>query len=104
MTVSSTVYEATLVERQTNRYWSLEYLRRNSDRIWPVLVLRWLREHENLGLILLEDLGLELAMRFNRSVDLGDRLHVKVSYADPRQDDIRFQEMTVQESAESASL
>jgi exoribonuclease II len=104
MTVSSTAYEATLVERQTNRYWSLEYLRRNSDRIWPVLVLRWLREHENLGLILLEDLGLELAMRFNRSVDLGDRLHVKVSYADPRQDDIRFQEMSVQESTESASV
>jgi exoribonuclease II len=98
MSVSSTAYEATLVERQTNRYWSLEYLRRNSDRIWPVLVLRWLREHENLGLILLEDLGLELAMRFNRSVGLGDRLHVKVSYADPRQDDIRFQEMIVQES------
>jgi exoribonuclease II len=98
MTVGNAAYEATLVERQTNRYWSLEYLRRNSDRIWPVLVLRWLREHENLGLILLEDLGLELAMRFNRSVGLGDRLHVKVSYADPRQDDIRFQEMAVQET------
>ncbi len=97
MRVSSTAYESNLVERQTNRYWSLEYLRRNSDRIWQVLVLRWLREHENLGLILLEDLGLELAMRFNRQVDLGEQFHVKVSYVDPRQDDVRFQEMTVQE-------
>ncbi|MEL6786681.1 MAG: ribonuclease R family protein, partial [Cyanobacteria bacterium J06607_15] len=40
--VSSSSYEATLVERQTKRYWGLEYLRRNTDCIWDVLVLRWL--------------------------------------------------------------
>ncbi|NJN85378.1 MAG: VacB/RNase II family 3'-5' exoribonuclease [Leptolyngbyaceae cyanobacterium SL_7_1] len=92
--VSATAYEATLVERQTNRYWGLEYLRRHSGEIWQALMLRWLREHENLGLVLLEDLGLELAMRFNRSIELGDRLEIKVTYADPRQDLIQFAEMT----------
>jgi exoribonuclease-2 len=92
--VSSITYEAVLVERQTNRYWSLEYLRRHSDEVWPALMLRWLREHENLGLVLLEDLGLELAMRFTRSIELGDRLDVKVTYADPRQDIVQFAEMT----------
>jgi exoribonuclease-2 len=92
--ISATAYEATLVERQTNRYWGLEYLRRNPDEVWNAMLLRWLREHENLGLVLLEDLGLELAMRFNRSVALGDRLDVKVTYADPRQDVIQFAELT----------
>jgi exoribonuclease II len=92
--VSSIAYEAVLVERQTNRYWGLEYLRRHSDEVWPALMLRWLREHENLGLVLLEDLGLELAMRFTRSIELGDRLDVKVTYADPRQDIVQFAEMT----------
>jgi exoribonuclease-2 len=92
--VSATAYEATLVERQTNRYWGLEYLRRNPDEVWNAMLLRWLREHENLGLVLLEDLGLELAMRFNRSVSLGDRLDVKVTYADPRQDVIQFAELS----------
>jgi exoribonuclease II len=92
--VSTTAYEATLVERQTNRYWGLEYLRRNTNEIWQALMLRWLREHENLGLVLLEDLGLELAMRFTRSVEVGDRLDLKVAYADPRQDVIQFTEMT----------
>ncbi len=90
--VGSSSYEATLVERQTNRYWSLEYLRRNSDKIWQVLVLRWLREDEGLGAILIEDLGLELTHRFDNHVNLGDRLDFKVLLSDPHRDEIRFQE------------
>lgn len=92
--VSSTAYEAVLVERQTNRYWGLEYLRRHADVVWQALVLRWLREHENFGLVLLEDLGLEMAMRFARPIEVGDRLHIKVAYVDPRQDIIQFTEVT----------
>jgi exoribonuclease-2 len=92
--VSSTAYEAVLVERQTNRYWGLEYLRRHADVTWPALVLRWLRDYENLGLVLIEDLGLEMAMRFARPIEVGDRLHIKVAYVDPRQDIIQFTEVT----------
>jgi exoribonuclease-2 len=91
--VATSAYEATLIERQTNRYWSLEYLRRNADCIWRVLVLRWLREDDNLALILLEDLGLELAHRFERPVALGDRLELQVTRADPHRDEIRFREI-----------
>lgn len=90
--IATSTQEATLVERQTNRYWALEYLRRNANEVWQVLVLRWLREEENLGLILLEDLGLELPHRFERQVSLGDRLEVQVSRADPHRDEIRFRE------------
>ncbi|MBD2056813.1 VacB/RNase II family 3'-5' exoribonuclease [Oculatella sp. FACHB-28] len=98
LSVSTAAYEATLVERQTNRYWGLEYLRRHPNEIWQALMLRWLREHENLGLVLLEELGLELAMRFNRPIEPGDRLDVKVTYADPRQDVIQFAESTEREA------
>ncbi|MGG6293594.1 ribonuclease catalytic domain-containing protein [Leptolyngbya sp. AN02str] len=94
MSVSATAYESTLVERQTNRYWGLEFLRRHSDTVWRALMLRWLREHESLGLVLLEDLGLELAMRFDRSVEPGDRLDIQVAYVDPRQDVIQFREIS----------
>ncbi len=94
--VISTAQEATLVERQTNRYWGLEYLRRHSQKSWQALVLRWIREHENLGLILLEELGLELIMRFNRQVELGEQINVQVSHADPRQDVIHFRELIEQ--------
>ncbi|MEM6610831.1 MAG: ribonuclease R family protein [Cyanobacteria bacterium P01_C01_bin.72] len=92
--VSSSSYEATLVERQTNRYWSLEYLRRNTDCIWDVLVLRWLRQDEGLGLILIEDLGMELPHRFDRPVTLGERLEMRVIHADPQRDEVRLREIT----------
>ena len=101
LTIASTVQEASLVERQTNRYWGLEFLRRNSSEVWQALMLRWLREHENLGLVLLEDLGLEIAMRFNRSISPGDRLNLKVSHVDPKQDVIQFQEVTYQEATQA---
>jgi exoribonuclease-2 len=93
LSVSTTVQEAVLVERQTNRYWGLEFLRRSPNEIWHALMLRWLREQDNLGLVLLEDLGLELAMRFTRSVYPGDHLQLRVSHADPRQDIIHFEEV-----------
>jgi exoribonuclease II len=98
---SNAAYEAALVERQTKRYWALEFLRRHQDQIWDVMMLRWLREDDGLGLIILEDLGLELAMRFNRDVALGERLQVRVSHANPRQDVIRFEEVAV-ETAETS--
>ncbi|MGK7876951.1 MAG: ribonuclease catalytic domain-containing protein [Xenococcaceae cyanobacterium] len=101
--VTTSAQEATLVERQTNRYWGLEYLRRNADQVWQVLVLRWLREDDNLGLILLEDLGLELPHRFERQVSLGDRLEVQVSRADPHRDEIRFREMLDQKTQPAAT-
>jgi exoribonuclease II len=93
-TLSSTVYEAVLVERQTNRYWSLEYLRRRPEQIWPAVMLRWLSEHDNRGLVLIEDLALELPMRFDREVKPGDPLHLKVAHVDPRHDIIQFQEVS----------
>lgn len=91
--VSTTAYEAIMVERQTNRYWVLEYLRQHADEVWQALMLRWLREHENLGLVLLEELGVELAMRFERTVYPGDRFDIQVTYVDPRQDVIHLAEV-----------
>lgn len=99
-TVMLSSQEATSVERQTNRYWSLEYLRRHADQTWQGLMLRWLREDERLGLLLLEELGLELAHYFDRPISPGDRLWVKVSRADPHRDEIRFRELVSQNAEE----
>jgi exoribonuclease II len=101
--VSSSSYEATLVERQTNRYWSLEYLRRNAECVWDVLVLRWLREDENLGLILIEDLGMELPHRFERPVTLGERMEMQVTRSDPQRDEVRLREITEAEIQATSS-
>lgn len=101
--VSSGAYEAVLVERQTKRYWALEYLRRQGrDAVWSAMLLRWLRENERLGIVLFEDLGLELAMRFEREVTLGEQLYIQVTHANPRQDIIRMTE-AIQDVAESVA-
>jgi exoribonuclease II len=92
LSLTPAVQEAVVVERQTNRYWVLEYLRRNADTVWQGLMLRWLREHEGLALVMLEDLGVEMVMRFDRPLDLGTRLLVRVVHVDPRQDRIELRE------------
>jgi len=90
--VVSTSSEASFVERQTNRYWSLQYFLQNTGEIWHGIVLRWLREDDGLALILLEELGLEFAHRFDRNVKLGEQLQLEVSFCDPQRDEIRFKE------------
>jgi exoribonuclease-2 len=103
MTVTAITQELTMVERQTNRYWALEYLRRHPQQVWQVTVLMWLREDSNLALILIEDLGLQLPMTFKRSVNLGEQILVKVSHSDPQKDVIQFQEIIYQEAQSTAN-
>ncbi|MBE9192228.1 VacB/RNase II family 3'-5' exoribonuclease [Gloeocapsopsis crepidinum LEGE 06123] len=103
LSVTTVTQEATLVERQTNRYWGLEYLRRHPNQVWQALVLMWLREDSRLALILIEDLGLQLPMVFKRGVGLGEQVSVKVSYVDPRQDVLQFQEVTYSEAQQAAT-
>ncbi|MEO1429398.1 MAG: ribonuclease R family protein [Cyanobacteria bacterium J06633_8] len=98
MNVTSITQEVVMVERQTNRYWALEYLRRHLDKAWDTTVLMWLREDSNLALILLEDLGLQLPMFFKRPVNLGEEISVKVAHSDPQKDIIQFQEIIYQEA------
>ncbi len=99
----SSIQESSLVERQTNRYWCLEYLRRHRDEVWRGILLRWLRPEENLGLVLLEDLGVELAMRLQRQPKLGESLLVQVKRVDPRTDQIWLEEVAADAVAASSS-
>jgi exoribonuclease-2 len=89
--IDPATYEANQIERQTVRYWSLEYLRRQGKKVWQALLLDWLREDERLGLLLLEDLGLKLPIRMMRDAYVGESLNVVVSNVDPRQDIINFE-------------
>lgn len=100
---STAAYEAVLVERQTKRYWALEYLRRHPDQVWQAMLLRWLRESELLGLILLEELGLELGVRPERDMTLGEEFQVRVTHANPRQDVIRMAEVVLEDITESVA-
>jgi len=95
--------EASSVERQTKRYWRLEYLRRHGDRSWSALVLRWLRPEDNLALVMLEDIAMELPHRFQIPVALGDRVELQVVTADPHNDVIRLRERANREAQPAAA-
>lgn len=103
MSIGSVVKEAVWVERQTNRFWCIEYLRRHADEVWQALVLRWIREDEYLGSILLEDLGMEFVWRFPKPFALGSRLNLRVAYADPGADVIQFKEYNASAAPASSS-
>ncbi len=90
--IDPAIWDANQVEKQSVRYWSLEYLRRNKDVVWEALMLDWLRENEKLALVLIEDLGLKLPMRITRQIQVGDNLRIRTSEVDPRKDVIYFQE------------
>ncbi len=90
--IDPAIWDANQVEKQSVRYWSLEYLRRNKDVVWEAIMLDWLRENEKLALVLIEDLGLKLPMRITRQIQVGDNLRIKTSEVDPRKDIIYFQE------------
>ncbi|MFM2433081.1 MAG: hypothetical protein RLZZ511_4295 [Cyanobacteriota bacterium] len=94
LSLTPAVQDAVLLERQSNRYWILEYLRRNIDQVWDGMLLRWLREHERLALVMLEDLGVELVMHIDRPIDLGERLFLQVAHVDPRQDVVQLREVS----------
>ncbi|PZV17365.1 MAG: RNB domain-containing ribonuclease [Pseudanabaena sp.] len=90
--IDPAIWDANQVEKQSVRYWSLEYLRRNKDVVWEALMLDWLRENEKLALVLIEDLGLKLPMRITRQIQVGDNLRIKTGEVDPRKDIIYFLE------------
>ncbi len=90
--IDPAIWDANQVEKQSVRYWSLEYLRRNKEVVWEALMLDWLRENEKLALVLIEDLGLKLPMRITRQIQVGDNLRIRASEVDPRKDIIYFQE------------
>lgn len=100
----SSLQESSLVERQTNRYWCLEYLRRHGNKVWRGILLRWLRPEENLGVVLLEDLGVELTMRLQRQAKLGESLLVRASRVDPRSDQIWLEEVSAVTAPPAATV
>lgn len=102
--IDPAIWDANQVEKQSVRYWSLEYLRRHKDVVWEALMLDWLRENEKLALILIEDLGLKLPMRINRQIQVGDNLRIKTGEVEPRKDIIYFQEVQQGSDQESKIL
>lgn len=85
--------EAIQVERKSKRYWSIEYLRLRPGQIWRALVLGYLREHENLVLVMLDEIAFRVPVRLERQIPLGAWIELEVLQADPRADVIELRQV-----------
>lgn len=86
MTLESAISESVSLERQSVRYWVLEYLRRHQDQVQPALVLDWSGGDAQRPIVLLENSGLRLPVRLDRPVERGDMLDLRISQIDPNRD------------------
>ncbi len=85
-TIDNAGYEVTQIERQSERYWIYEYLRQRRTQVQPALVLDWMGGDPQRALVLLENVGLRLPVRFDRPVSKGEMVDLMITQVDPRQD------------------
>ncbi|WP_218079263.1 ribonuclease catalytic domain-containing protein [Anthocerotibacter panamensis] len=93
MTLESATGDAVYLERQSVRYWALEYLRRHRDQPQPALVLDWSGGDPVRPIVLLENSGLRLPVRLDRPVERGDMLDLKITHIEPSRDFLILKEM-----------
>lgn len=92
-------YEAVQVERKRKRYWTLEFLRTQTQQVWRSLILGWLREHENLALVMLDDIAFRCPVRFDRQVQPGEWVDLELLHADPHGDGLEWRELLTASTA-----
>ncbi|KAJ7539993.1 hypothetical protein O6H91_11G117600 [Diphasiastrum complanatum] len=84
--------EAKRLEGISNRYWILEYLRRQpKDTIFQAVVMRFVKDHE--AFILLKEVGLEALVTIHSKASAGDKVKVIVKDAHPRKDLLLLKEI-----------
>ncbi|MEM9154076.1 MAG: ribonuclease R family protein [Cyanobacteria bacterium P01_F01_bin.33] len=87
-------YTATQIERHANRYWTLEYLKRSGAINWHGQVLGYLREMDNLVMVLLDDIAFRVPVYLQRHAEPGEWLELELVTVNPRADEVVFKETT----------
>ncbi|WP_287130387.1 ribonuclease catalytic domain-containing protein [Candidatus Cyanaurora vandensis] len=93
MTLEAAISDSVFLERQSVRYWVLEYLRRHRDQPQPALVLDWTGGDPQRPLVLLENSALRLPVRLDRPVERGDMLDLAITQIDPSRDYLILKEV-----------
>lgn len=83
----------TAAESETVNYWLAEFFRQNQEKTWNAIVLGFVRQPQGMVNILIEDLGLERAIRMDRPVKSGEKITVSIAGVDVKGGMFRFQEV-----------
>ena len=72
------------LERETNKYWYLEYLRRHQSDVYKAVVLGVMGQDDRAYQIIFWDLGLEWIFKHPKPLQLGQEIQIKIKAVDPR--------------------
>jgi exoribonuclease II len=79
---------AQTVSKDSKRYWQLEYLRHKRKTGNPILGVVIKTEGRNI-LVDIEELAMQIPVRANRNVTLGEQVKITIQTVDPRRDVLR---------------
>ena len=78
--------EATMVERESKRFWTLVYLSMRLGEEIEALVVDIIDERRTRVQVFLESIALAASMSLLKSVPVGERIQVRIEQVDPRRD------------------
>ena len=87
-TVETTSRQAGRTQGETERYWLIEYLRRNGDELLTATIVDHKNHDGTYAGVWLDDVAQKFNCNFNTRVPLGEKTEVVVDHANPRRDQL----------------
>jgi exoribonuclease-2 len=84
------IRQAIAISREDQRHWQQVWFEEHSQGQWPAIFLRWLRPQEQLGLVHVEELGMDLAAECPDGCQPAQSLVLRVQLVDSLRDQLRL--------------
>jgi exoribonuclease-2 len=84
------IRQAIAISREDQRHWQQVWFEDHSQGQWPAIFLRWLRPQDQLGLVHVEELGMDLAAECPDGCQPAQSLVLRVRLVDSLRDQLRL--------------
>jgi exoribonuclease-2 len=84
------IRQAIAISREDQRHWQQVWFEGHSQGLWPAIFLRWLRPQDQLGLVHVEELGMDLAAECPDGCQPAQNLVLRVQLVDSLRDQLRL--------------
>ena len=84
------IRQAIAISREDQRHWQQVWFEEHSQGQWPAIFLRWLRPQDQLGLVHVEELGMDLAAECPDGCQPAQNLVLRVQLVDSLRDQLRL--------------
>jgi exoribonuclease-2 len=88
------IRQAIAISREDQRHWQQVWFEDHSQGQWPAIFLRWLRPQDQLGLVHVEELGMDLAAECPDGCLPAQNLVLRVQLVDSLRDQLRLRATT----------